>query len=322
MTPPTLLINGPSVPGKSRVARLLADHVLDRPAHLLRLHHSPDEYTNAVVPMDAESLESGATGPASACPASSYLGAPPSRPPASAASPPPHGNGWASVHDVAYTPERVFETVPEALQRAHECDRDGFIILEADNGPAIRHAYPYDYRVFVMDRPSHACEVFRDPKAAAQALQQVMQDTASFASEIFGLFDDDSLEDSAGVHHRKPPPRHAGQVDLEQLETLEVEETQVRQFMGSPLGAEIASRIQLQPTFHPLVEADVALIVTQSDRSCPILNHCVDRLQNLLSRIRHEARQHSLLYWGDLDSDGCEQAYQQLMDRLKRLLNT
>ena len=42
----TLLINGPAGSGKSTVARLIADQVLDGQAHLLRLKRVSDSLAN------------------------------------------------------------------------------------------------------------------------------------------------------------------------------------------------------------------------------------------------------------------------------------
>ena len=147
----TLFINGPRHGGKSTIARMIAEHVLTSPGHYLRMCLAKDEHTNAVVALD------------------------PSR----------HakvGDGWASMHAVAYTADRVFETLPDGLRTVRELDRRGFAVIEADADPALRHAYPYDYRVFVMPAPQDLHAVFRTPEAAAEALQQVMQDTSAFAS--------------------------------------------------------------------------------------------------------------------------------------------
>ncbi len=183
----TLFINGPSGGGKSTVARLIVREVLHRPAHLVRLHPARDGYTNAVEPLN--------------CPA--------------------HGTHWASRHRVTYTPERIFETLPDSLRAVRALDPAGLAVIEADGDPAVRHAYPYDYRVFVMPSPTDLHDVFREPKDAAVALQQVMHDTAAFASEIFGLFDVKGLDDSFGVKHHKQPlpalspdtPRYLGRME-------------------------------------------------------------------------------------------------------------
>jgi len=285
----TLLINGSAGCGKSTVARLIADQVLDGNAHWLRLKQAPDAYDNAVVPLQDKVDE-------------------------------PLRTQWSSMHEVTYTVDRVFEMVPDGLRAVHKIERHGFTIIEADDDPSVRHAYPYDYRIFVMSPPTDVHEVFREPEAAALALQQVMQDTATFASEIFGLFDDDDLDDSLGVQHHQEDMLASREGALASLESLEITEEQIRHFLSSPIGAEIASRIQLQPGFHALVEADIALINTGIGSGGEPLEECIRRLQKLLSRLRHDARRHSVLYWGNI-ADRQTTSHQKLVRRLKRLLS-
>lgn len=281
----TLFINGPAGGGKSTVARLIAREVLHRPTHLVRLNPAKDGYTNAVELMGC-----------------------------------PGKNGhWASCHRVIYTADRIFETLPDGLRAVRALDPAGLAIVEADGDPAVRHAYPYDYRVFVMPSPTDVHAVFREPWDAAQALHQVMQDTAAFASEIFGLFDADGLDDSFGVRHSKLSlPRSLAGMP-QRIERLDIAEKQIDQFAGSPIGAEIASRIQLQPDYHALVEADVVLINTGMGGDCDSMKECVRRIEKLLSRVRHDARHFSVLYWGNFAREN-DPALARLVERFRNLL--
>jgi hypothetical protein len=283
----SVLISGPGRSGKSTLAGLLADLVLDRPPHYLRLQPAPDTYTNAVL-----TYEDGDESVTGSC--------------------------WASAYRVCYTLDRLFETVPEGLRAIRRLDRDGFAVVEADADPALRHAYPYDYRVFIMTAPPDVYTVFRTPDAAAAALQQVLQDTAAFASEIFGLFEEDPFDDDMGVEHYRPVTEEY--VGGARVERLNIAEAQIRHFLNSPLGAEIASRIQLQPDYHALVEADVGVVnATRGNREHrEELEECVSRLQKLLSRIRQDARRQSVLYWGDIRTN--DAARRKLVQRLKQLL--
>src|SRR5688572_16679101 len=169
----TLFISGPPLGGKTTVAHLLADEVLVRPVHYIRMRRARDDHSNTVCVDGLEEHASPSTG-------------------------------WVSHHTIVYTGDRVFETLPDGLRLVREIERDGFVIIEADSDCTLRHAYPYDFRLFVMPPPQNAQTLFRDADAAATALQQVMQDTAVFASEIFGLFDTAGLDDSVGVHHYPP----------------------------------------------------------------------------------------------------------------------
>ena len=279
----TLFINGPAGGGKSTIARVIGSEVLAKPAHYLRAMKSPDDHTNSITPEEC-------------------LGS---------------GDQWVSQHVVRYTADRVFETVPEALRKVRRIQRKAFALLEADSDPALRHAFPYDYRLFVMGCPCEVTDVFRTPKAAAIALQQVMQDTAAFASEIFGLFEVDPMEDNVGVKHMpSSSPLDSG---IHSIEHLEISESQIRQFLKSPLGGEIASRIQLQPDYHAMVESDVVLINTGVGEENEALRECVGRIEKLLARVRHETRRHSVLYWGDLANKE-DPTYLKLLRRLKTLL--
>lgn len=280
----TLLINGPAGGGKSTVARLIAREVLRRPAHWVRLQEAHDGYTNAVEPMTGTNLD-------------------------------PH---WASRHRVTYTADRIFETLPEGLRAVQTLDSAGLAVVEADGDPAVRHAFPFDYRVFVMACPTNIHEVFREPADAAVALQQVMQDTAAFASEIFGLFDAQDLDDSLGVTHSKGSVPAGRPNERRRIERLEIAESQLRQFLGSPLGAEIASRIQLQPDYHALAESDIVLINTGLGGRGEPMKECVQRIEKLLSRIRHDARHHSVLYWGNFAREN-DPALAKLIERFKTL---
>lgn len=283
----SLLISGPSRSGKSTLARFIAGDVLDNPSHYLRLQPAPDMYTNAVLACEDEDRDAV-------------------------------GNGWSSAHQVNYTLDRLFETIPEGLRAVRALERDGFAVIEGDAEPALRHAYPYDYRVFIMTAPRDVYTVFRAPEEASDALQQVLQDTAAFASEIFGLFEEDPFEDSVGVEHYRPAAEdYAGG---SQVERLHIAETQIRHFLSSPLGAEIASRIQLQPDYHALVEADVVVVnAKRVRRNRDVLDEVVSRLRKLLTRIRQDARRQSVLYWGDIRED--DAARRKLTQRLRQLLN-
>jgi hypothetical protein len=277
-----LFISGPPRGGKTTIARLIATDVAGRPVHYVRMRRAADGHTNLVTPLDASS------------------GAP--------------AGPWASVHRVTYSEDHVFETLPEALRVVRRIERNPFVVLEADADACLRHAYPYDYRVFVMAPPRALPEVFRDSHEAASALQQVMQDTAAFASEIFGIMDPTGLDDTVGVQHAWAEMRERP------VEQLDVSEAQIRHFLNSPLGAEIASRIQLQPDYCALIESDIAIINTGLGAINDALDACVKRLEKLLSKVRHDARRHSVLYWGDI-VDQTDPTYGRLVKRLKVLLS-
>lgn len=262
----TLFINGPAGGGKTTVAHVVATQVMDRPVHYLRTRQAASDRIEVVSPPASQPAPADLTPPV-----------------------------WASHHLVDYSPDRVFETLPDALRKVRRIERKAFIVIEADADPALRHAFPYDYRMFVMGCPRHINDVFRTPKAAAVALQQVMQDTAAFAAEIFGLFESDLMDDTVELSTKYLSGAGGGRI-----EHLELSETQIIRFLKSPLGGEIASRIQLQPDYHAMVESDVVLINTGVGEEGEALCACVQRIEKLLARIRHDTRRHSVLYWGDV----------------------
>jgi len=194
----------------------------------------------------------------------------------------------ASARWLEYDADRIFEALPAALADIHRRDRFGGVIIEADADPALRHAYPYDHRAFIMPIPSGVQEVFRDPTRAADELKRVLDDTAAFASEIFGLFHD---EDEDAPEPSEDRPAFTAR--------------SARSFLRSPLGDELATRIQLQPPYHGLVESDVIVVNSQIGQIGPEPTACVQRIERLLDRIKHaEGHRAQLFYCDPVDRNG------------------
>ncbi len=203
----------------------------------------------------------------------------------------------ASAQWLPYNPERIFESLPEFLNGIHKADRYGSVVIEADADPDLRCAYPYDHRVFVMPRPNAVYDVFRDPTRAAQELRRVLDDTAAFASEIFGLFAD-----------RNDAEPHEPRADLSA--------TQMRGFLNSPLGDELATRIQLQQPYHGLVESDVIVVNSQAGEKNAESEECIRRIRQLLDRLRCGRSKFSELFVCD-PTDTKDAACKGLMQALK-----
>lgn len=195
---------------------------------------------------------------------------------------PPPKCGVASARWLEYDDEHIFEILPEALAAIHKGDRYGSVVLEADADASLRHAYPYDHRVFVMAMPPTIETVFRNPRRAAKELQRVLDDTASFASEVFGLFSDPAEADV------DPPEQRS-----------EMTDAGMRGFLYSPLGDEIVTRIQLQQAYHGLVESDVVVVNTSIGVRGQETTDCLTRLERLLSRTSDASGRRSELFLCD-----------------------
>jgi hypothetical protein len=157
--------------------------------------------------------------------------------------------------------------LPDALTGIHQQDRFGSVLIEGDIDTALRHAYPYDFRIFMMPVPSKLSEVFRDPELAATELQRALDDTSAFASAMFGL--------QAG----------GTQLDCDPSESrARLTAAQMKGFLYSPLGDELAMRIQLQPAYQGAVESDLVVVNTALGERGPETVECLRRMRQLVSR--------------------------------------
>lgn len=276
----TIFVSGPPGAGKSVLTHILVQRVLTRAPHYIRLIAAEGD-----PPAPTDDVEARLKA-----------------------------EGVKSTQRVGYTPDRVFEKMPEALRNVRRLERFATAIIEGDADPCLRHAHPYDFRLFVMAAPGDVHEVFRTPAEARASLQQVMEDTAEFAKEIFGLFEDGAWDDDEGIRHEKRV-RTSRQME----ERLEVSEAQVRRFIGSPLGAEIASRIQLKPEFHGMAESDLVLVNIGVGACSSVVDECVRRLDALLGRIRTTAHRESMLYFCDPMNED-DPSRDRLIGRLRLLL--
>lgn len=177
--------------------------------------------------------------------------------------------GVLSACWLQYEPRKVFEVLPEKLAAIHGKDRCGHVVIEADADPSLRHAYPYSARVFVMPAPSSLGKVFRTTDQAAEALRAALDDTTTFASEMFGLCRESAVPDD---------DFHEARSDLTP--------SQMRRFLKSPLGNELATRTQLQPAYHDLVESDVILINTAVGGTTLTVDEAKHRIQAMINCLR------------------------------------
>lgn len=210
--------------------------------------------------------------------------------------------GVRSARWIEYDDDRAFELIPSVLGEIHAVDRKGLVVIEADADPTLRHAYPYDHRLFVMPAPQRTSEVFRTREQASDAFHAALNDTAAFAREIYGLVDDERFDDGGSE------PRS------------ELDAAQLRALMNSGLGDELATRILLQSTHHGLIEGDVVVVNTAVGGTSDVVTQCVRRLQRVLEHIRTPDGRRPVLYACD-PADADDPLSEQLYRRLGRMLD-
>jgi len=272
-----VFISGPRCSGKSTLIRMVVPQLCARPPHYLRL-----------VPVNEEQPRLTLLGDLKRA-------------------------GLASWKRINYDADRIFEFLPDCLSDISKMGGSRTVLIEADADPELRYAFPYDHRIFVMPAPTQMSEVFRTPDEAALALRDVMDDTAAFASEIFGLFDADADEDE------NPRLLRLAERGAVIEERLEITSLQMRRFVNSPLGAEIASRIQLQPQYHSLVESDVTIVNMAVGGTTEVVDQCIGQIQTLIARLAEGRITKPVLFNCDL-LDYADPLHQRLLERLREIL--
>jgi len=204
---------------------------------------------------------------------------PPNSPPAA-----PLKCGVASARWLDYDADRIFEILPDALAAIHREDRYGAVVIEADTDADsnIRCVYPYDHRVFVMPLPSTSSDLFRDAAQAANELGKVLDDTATFAAEMFGLLTQSGHDDVDPSEDR-----------------IDFTPKQMRGFLYSPLGDELATRVQLLPAYHGMVESEVIVVNTRGKAPVGETEECIRRLVRMLDRIHRMSGHRTQLFLCD-----------------------
>jgi hypothetical protein len=241
------LVYGPRRSGKSTIIREMISQIYDRAPHYLRLTAVGGDKQRPVC----------LCAPADKC-------------------------GVASARWLHYAPERVYEELPEVLSRIHRDDRYGHVIIEADGDPGLLHAYPYTTRLFVMPAPRSLGEVFRSTTQTAETLQRMLDDTVTFASEVFGLCPgEDCLDDDT----REERPALTA--------------SQVSNFLHTPLGDELVTRTSLQPDYHGLVESDMVLINSAVGGATSVVDITRHSIERMLGRLCEPAHRDHRVYCCD-----------------------
>lgn len=211
-----------------------------------------------------------------------------------------------------YAPERVYEQIPAFLHECQEFADPATVLLETDANPCFRLAYSYDVRIFVMPAPQHLDEVFRNPEIAERFLRQALQDSAEFAHEMFGMERVPGLDDSRVGLSRGPGDGAArSAADLHDLS----------QVLATPLGAEIAARVKLEPTHHALLDADVVVLNAGRGGRGEIADVCARRIERLIASLPPEAERRPRFFSCD-PLDPKDPLTPHCLDTIARLLRT
>lgn len=242
------IVNGPRRSGKSTIIREMVATVYRTPPHYLRLTRN-----------DGDKLR-----------------------PAPCAAGNPSDCGVASAAWVGYDPERVFEVLPEALAGVARRDPNAHVVIEADADPSLRQAFTYHARLFVMRAPAGEHEVFRSCAEAAGRLQAALNDTSTFATEVFGLCGEIGASDD-DAHQNLP-----GFTPL-----------QMQSFLHSPLGCQLALRSQLQPAYHAILDSNVIVMNTAVGGTGPDVDATRRRLDSLVSHMHRGSPRPSRLFCCD-----------------------
>ncbi len=171
-----------------------------------------------------------------------------------------------SFENIIYDPDRVFETLPEILTRIHAQDRYGCVIIEGDADPNLLQAYPYDFALFIMPSPESENDIFRSKDQVKKAFEAAMNDTAAFTSEIFGV---GGVDDSWSGERKTPRP--------------DMSDSQMIRLLDSPLGQELASRIQCHPDYHGLIDSNAIVVNTGIGATSGAADAVVARLETLIN---------------------------------------
>jgi len=215
---------------------------------------------------------------------------------------------WAGLWQYPYRPDALASDLPVLMDRiashpaAHASQ--AIVAVEAEPDPVLRHVWPFDLRVFVLPPNEDESLIFRSKDEARQALEQVLRNSAAFAAETLSLFDG-------------PLDGVADQQIAEFLadDSGELTESQVDQFLRWPLGAELAARIQLKPTYEGIVDSDIVVTNTSAGSWNSGAERCWQRLLALLKRLRRPDGGHRLAYACDL-SDPQDPCLQRILHKM------
>ncbi len=147
-------------------------------------------------------------------------------------------------------PGSIYESVSEAIGVIATVDPDAIVIVENDNEPCFRAAYPYHIKCFVLAGAKES-DVFRSQKEVADAIRHTMEDTGAFASAVFGM--EAGPGDSSILPATEATPATRSANDLQ-------DDSEVQEFLESDIGFEIAGRMRLKDPFQAIIESEMVVL--------------------------------------------------------------
>lgn len=150
-------------------------------------------------------------------------------------------------------PGVVFETLAEAIGEIAQRDADATIVVETDNEPCFRHACPWHARLFCLPPVPNPRSLFRTREEINKALKELMEDTRSFAAEMFGL------EKGPGDSSMLPAMESKQILEADASELLE-------EFLASEVGTDISFRMRLHSDYYAIMDSDI-LVLSESGGS-------------------------------------------------------
>lgn len=145
-------------------------------------------------------------------------------------------------------PGSIYQPISDAIGAIATTDPNAVIIVENDNEPCFRAAYPYHIKCFVIPGAAES-ELFRTQEEVATAIRQTMEDTGAFTTAVFGI------EAGPGDSSILPATDSVATADAEVPDDDEVQE-----FLESDIGYEIAGRMRLRDPFQAIIESELVVL--------------------------------------------------------------
>lgn len=208
------------------------------------------------------------------------------------------GSGWASARWLNYTNERIFEMLPETIGKTS--DENAHLFIESDADPLLRTAYPYDHRIFIMPPPTSQHQIMRSQAQVALAIREMLDDSAVFTSEMFGVSEAD-MESKDENHDQRE----------------DLSESGVRSFLTTPLGHEVMARVSFQQDYQWILESQAVLVNTGIAQLTGVAEAVLHRMMQLINHLPGESSEKPKVFCCDpceLDDPATQSFFKYIYD--------